>query len=340
MISVLFAHARYLMDVPNEFLFLSVTGKFGVELFFVLSGFLIGVILIRAFERELSLPSLLRFWARRWLRTLPAYFVVLIFVWIAFNKFDLLYFVFLQDLVIGNWDILPVSWTLVIEEWFYLLFPPLCFISLLVSARWGFLIATIILLLSSIILSLGDYSACAESSKPLLCFENDIRKYTFRFTSLGMGAMLAYAHRRWDLRRLLSPQLANLKIATLIVNIAMLAFCGNVILNYSGLHYPAWSFALFYPLMGIASVFLITLMFVWEPVLPRTMAIFFSFASVTSYSCYLWHLMLVDQARIHLTSLNSYLAAVVFLVVSLVVGGISYLLIEKPFLKLRDRLFR
>lgn len=339
MTSVLFAHARFLMDKPGDFLFLSVTGKFGVELFFVLSGFLIGAILIRTGEKEISFSSLSRFWVRRWLRTLPAYFAVLIFVWLVFDKFDILYFVFLQDLVIGDWNILPVSWTLVIEEWFYLLFPPVCFILLLISARWGFLIAVLLLLLFSLVLSLGDYSACAASSKPLDCFENDIRKFTFRFTSLGMGAMLAYFHHRWDLRKSLRPHLVLLKQVTLIVNVAVLAFCGSVILNYPGFLSPAWSFALFYPLMGIASAFLITLMFVWEPLPPRKIAVFFSFTSVTSYSCYLWHLMLVDQARIHLTSLNPYFAALIFIVASILVGGISYILIEKPFLKLRDRLF-
>jgi peptidoglycan/LPS O-acetylase OafA/YrhL len=340
MTSVLFAHARFLMDVPNDFLFLSVTGKFGVELFFVLSGFLIGAILIRVCEREISFPSLFRFWVRRWLRTLPAYFAVLIFIWIVFNKINYLYFVFLQDLVIGNWDILPVSWTLVIEEWFYLLFPPICFVLLMLSARWGFLIAALMLLFSSLILSLGDYSACAADAKPLICFENDIRKFTFRFTSLGMGAMLAYTHHRWDLRETLRSRLSTLKIVTLIVNFLVLAFCANVILNYPGMLAPAWSFALFYPLMGIASVFLITLMFVWEPVPPRKVGIFFSFTSVTSYSCYLWHLMIVDQARIHLTSLNPYIAAFIFIVASIAVGGISYFLIEKPFLKIRDRMFK
>ena len=47
-------------------------GFYGVELFFVLSGFLIGRILLRTGDR-LSEPSeLLRFWSRRWFRTLPA----------------------------------------------------------------------------------------------------------------------------------------------------------------------------------------------------------------------------------------------------------------------------
>jgi peptidoglycan/LPS O-acetylase OafA/YrhL len=49
----------------------------GVNLFFVLSGFLIGKILIKNMEREFTIKSLYTFWYRRWMRTLPAYFLYL-----------------------------------------------------------------------------------------------------------------------------------------------------------------------------------------------------------------------------------------------------------------------
>src|SRR4051812_7704774 len=51
-------------------------GVRGVDLFFALSGYLVGGIAIREIQRlgTLRLPA---FWARRWLRTLPAYYVVL-----------------------------------------------------------------------------------------------------------------------------------------------------------------------------------------------------------------------------------------------------------------------
>lgn len=52
----------------------------GVELFFVLSGFLIGSILIKIITKEqgLSAKSLTNFWKRRWFRTLPNYFLILL----------------------------------------------------------------------------------------------------------------------------------------------------------------------------------------------------------------------------------------------------------------------
>src|ERR1700722_16417443 len=52
-------------------------GFLGVELFFVLSGFLIGQILLRTVLVSPVLPTVKIFWSRRWFRTLPAYYVVI-----------------------------------------------------------------------------------------------------------------------------------------------------------------------------------------------------------------------------------------------------------------------
>src|ERR1039458_8648984 len=51
-------------------------GIYGVELFFVLSGFLIGDILIRSAARKgrFEFKDLTEFWTRRWFRTLPNYY--------------------------------------------------------------------------------------------------------------------------------------------------------------------------------------------------------------------------------------------------------------------------
>jgi len=57
---------------------LKLGGK-GVELFFVLSGWLLGRQLVLELERTGKI-ELLRFWARRWMRTLPAYYGVLVII--------------------------------------------------------------------------------------------------------------------------------------------------------------------------------------------------------------------------------------------------------------------
>ncbi len=72
-------------------------GGAGVELFFSLSGFLIGRLLIDLAEGGLRPARIGRFLGRRWLRTLPLYYAVLGFsVWL-FARADWRSFFFLQN---------------------------------------------------------------------------------------------------------------------------------------------------------------------------------------------------------------------------------------------------
>lgn len=107
----------------------------GVSIFFVLSGFLIGGILLRTINTsQLSARDLVDFWVRRWFRTIPNYLLVVV----ALLAFDLLtthsmgafswkYLFFLQNLNTPHPAFFPEAWSLCIEEWFYLTFPLLCF---------------------------------------------------------------------------------------------------------------------------------------------------------------------------------------------------------------------
>src|SRR5262245_16100295 len=73
---VLVAHASFMfLPLTHRLEAWWMLGHLGVELFFVLSGFLIGSILARQAE-EVQF-SVGRFWARRWLRTLPNYYLFL-----------------------------------------------------------------------------------------------------------------------------------------------------------------------------------------------------------------------------------------------------------------------
>lgn len=111
-----------------------VLGVLGVEVFFVLSGFLIGGILIREYVEQpvFGWDVLVNFWKRRWYRTLPIYWLVLtvdicLFAAIGLQPMEwykLLFYGFLQNLWYPNprW-FFGEAWSLSVEEWFYITLP-------------------------------------------------------------------------------------------------------------------------------------------------------------------------------------------------------------------------
>lgn len=134
-ITVLVGHVFYVLDIPHSGIFLRCIFFDGVNIFFTLSGFLIGRILLKKLSQEKpSWRTLWSFWRDRWLRTLPAYFAVLILIVIAYSfsgtnwQTFTPYFFFLQNLHTGQFDIFRESWSLTVEEWFYLTTPVMFFV--------------------------------------------------------------------------------------------------------------------------------------------------------------------------------------------------------------------
>jgi peptidoglycan/LPS O-acetylase OafA/YrhL len=136
-------------------------GKIGVDLFFVLSGFLITSILLQEF-RERGTIHLGYFYARRALRLLPALFSVIafvvIFTWITrpsslaitiWNAFGAMFYFYNWQIVVapypeylsGRW-MFTHFWSLSIEEQFYTTWPllVLLMLGLRVPLRIRFLI--------------------------------------------------------------------------------------------------------------------------------------------------------------------------------------------------------
>lgn len=131
-VGVLLGHARlFVRDLLPELEFLRAASFVGVELFFALSGFLIGGILLDHMERG-DRHWLRNFYFRRWWRTLPNYYLFLLIngllLYTALRPGTApepwQYAVLAQSLLWPHPSFFAEAWSLAIEELFYLLFPP------------------------------------------------------------------------------------------------------------------------------------------------------------------------------------------------------------------------
>lgn len=136
---------------------LSTISVLAIEWLFALSGFLIGAMLIRGLESSPLRDGLRSFWIRRWLRTLPNYYlfllvnILLLGMGIQQAHYSPAYAFFTQNLV----HAMPApvffgeSWTLALDEWFYAVWP-LAVAALLLARlprRSAFTAATLLLIL-------------------------------------------------------------------------------------------------------------------------------------------------------------------------------------------------
>ncbi len=129
---VVFCHGYFwscgvtgLGTVAKAFVEITRAGWLGVNLFFVLSGFLITGILVDSRHKE---GYFRRFYARRALRILPAYFAILLVVLVSIHKsfaFVALSFFYLSNVtpLFGVVQSYAPLWSLAVEEHFYLLWP-------------------------------------------------------------------------------------------------------------------------------------------------------------------------------------------------------------------------
>ena len=126
-------------------------GHLGVDVFFVMSGFLIARILMHEFDSQGSV-SFGRFYLRRALRLLPAYYLVLFLTYfVRPNGFESVWanLLYVNNFVPFKQAYMQWTWSLAIEEQFYIVFP--AFLLLLYRMRHYAIPAFLLLLVASLI---------------------------------------------------------------------------------------------------------------------------------------------------------------------------------------------
>jgi peptidoglycan/LPS O-acetylase OafA/YrhL len=166
-------------------------GFLGVDLFFALSGYLIGLLFFME-KNKTGTVNIFRFIVRRMSRTVPPYLIVLIPSYLAVylyrgESFDFGYLVFAQN----YYQEIPfflISWSLCVEEHFYLILPALLTVLFSVFRRPGAGIVVVLFLMSLIPLALRFHYQGIDP-KPFGFYQTATH---LKFDPLILGVMFAY----------------------------------------------------------------------------------------------------------------------------------------------------
>ena len=313
-------------------------GWVGVDLFFVLSGFLISGLLFKEF-RELGKVNIIRFLIRRGFKIYPAFwFLTIMSILVPLSGYivqkqqiicDLTY---MQSYCFGIWR---QSWSLAVEEHFYLLFALVIFI-LLSRKRFHdpfqaipkivLFIGVTCLVLRIITASLHPYSWIANYSPTHL-----------RIDSLAFGVLIGYYY---HYKRSEFMVFAS-KYKILLIAGGILCLSIAFIFDYE--IYPFMytiGFTILY--LGSGSILIgMTAIHIPNNKITRLLA----YVGIQSYSIYLWHsafdsfiINLLQYLRV-VPVLSPTVHLLIYIPCGISLGILMALVIEAPFLKLRDRLF-
>ena len=358
-------------------------GDRGVDAFFVISGFLIGQILFREYEKTGGI-NLKRFFIRRWLRLTPVYMlVIVVFAVLAgphivgslmenrelslmqalgvFLGSMLAYATYVNNfLPFEQGNYIPFAWSLAAEEQFYILFSlfmafaygriqnKLRFLLLLFAA--SFFIRWLLFYLNPHLLVTGDLLLGGPKELIADYWEIIYSNLYTRFGAVILGIILAYLY-VYNWQQVVAWM--DRSRSNLLVFIAfLLAGSMSVLPIYTGEEIPMWMHYLYHVghrnLFSLAVALLIlTALFPFGigGMIGRILSSrFFYPISQLSYSIYLVHLPLLVICALLLRATgnvqelsygNMFIVLAFAMPFIFFFSAILYVLIERPFMKLR-----
>jgi peptidoglycan/LPS O-acetylase OafA/YrhL len=316
---VVLAHSVLAYGAPDYIAPLQL-GGIGVDLFFVLSGWLLGGQLFKEVEKTQKF-DIKRFWIRRWMRTLPAYYAVLTlsvlqqYISLDNVEFPWEYFVFIQNYN-DNLSFFSISWSLCVEEQFYLFIAPFIGILCLKDKK----VTTVGLL----ILLLVPYF-----SREFSLFSAGYSPTHMQMDCCIFGVLLAQI--RMQYRR--SWEILTLRIGT----ISVLTFAIFIL----------FFVARYYPGLGLSDPDNLLLAFIfgsWVVLANSTdkwkNKLYFpgsNYIATRSYGIYLLHPEALSLLKRLSLDINFVLYFILALLGSILLSEVLYRVIEKPFMDARER---
>lgn len=335
-----------------------VSGYFGVELFFVLSGFLIGGIFIKTIvnhpqKGEIPFSQIKEFWLRRWIRTLPNYLLFLIlnilFIPICNVDFNLSVFVnyllFLQgSLGLNNSSFFSESWSLAVEEWFYLLMPIFFLAAFFINKnkKFSFWAAVSCLIIAPILLK---FSYAYDQSFMASNYYRVFRFGTFyRLDAIGYGVLFSMIWTTDSIKQIL------LKYKNFLFLIGIFLLIGNFAYIFFFLTKNEQNPILF---LALSTFSCISILFCFPAIIefkvsPTSLSYrIVVWVSLISYSLYLSNRLVMHILEYCFPEFYNYknifistLYVLCLLSISLICSSIIYKYFEKPIMNKRENIIK
>ena len=319
-------------------------GWIGVDLFFVLSGYLIGGQLLAEVARSEHL-NLARFYARRVLRIMPAYFVILTIYFLlpSWREYPDMaqplwkFLLSVQNIALHGGTAFSHSWSLAVEDQFYLALP---FILLVLFWRpRGAILVSCFIVLSGLFLRafLAAQNASVDGGVSFRGFQAWIYYPTWtRLDPLVLGVVIAAIEK---FRPRLWQRLTNSAIWLWVPALALIVYAlwlGES--DYINFNACVWQFPL------IATGMAVLLICALSPRLPlRWFAIpGAAFVASIAYSAYLVQKVVIhgvaEFCRVYDIDPKSAVALIGVEFCVYAAATILFFTVERPFLKLRHRI--
>jgi peptidoglycan/LPS O-acetylase OafA/YrhL len=336
---VVFGHGSFLLTNTclDNFPYIKMID--GVDLFFVLSGFLIGGILLKEINSEsrFGFKELTQFWKRRWFRTLPNYYLILLVNYLLvhsaiihedIHQFSWKFLFFLQNFSSPFIGFFWESWSLSVEEWFYLSSPLLLVVFLnFLSPKKSFLLVTILMMVFPVIYRVTILNPSISN----YWYDQTFRKVVIsRLDSIAYGLFAAwffyYFNDYWK----------KFKIICLILGIGLIIF----IVNHESPNATIYKQLVFFTITPFSAMLLLPFaqsISSAKGLIPRSIA----HISKISYSMYLINLSVVAEViRDNFAptgQIDGILKYLLYWIIVIAGSTVLFTYFEKPVMNLRDR---
>lgn len=324
---VIYIHVatRFLSNIITDSAVLGM-GKYGVEMFFVLSGFLIA----NLYYKKSVNKNLFRFWLERFFRTYPPYIVALLasygVVYVSRKEpFDYFFLFFVQNFY-NKIPFFLASWSLCVEEHFYLAFPLIIlFSNKVLKQRHLKLVSWIFLVIAP------SFIRYYWGDSHNTTWGYYVTATIFRFDGISLGCLLAFVLTHYNVR---------IKSNVFISLLLLITFLG--LSYYQAAVKSSFNYSIGYLLL-ILNAGALLLSFYFSDEFYVSKFGFVQKGALMAYSFYLTHNLVLNLAEALLKRgrINNPFASLTITMASIIVVGlIFYYLIEKKSIEFRNRILK